>query len=37
MTDTNGHDAAAVPTQPPLSAENAAVIQLTWNASSPSA
>ena len=28
MTDTNGH-AAAVPGQPPLSAENAAVIQLT--------
>ena len=28
MTDTNGH-AAAVPGEPPLSAENAAVIQLT--------
>ena len=28
MTDTNGHGAAD-PGQPPLSAENAAVIQLT--------
>ena len=29
MTDTNGHAATPVPVQPPLSAENAAVIQLT--------
>ena len=29
MTDTNGHGPATVPAQPPLSAENAAIIQLT--------
>ena len=29
MTDTNGHATTPIPTQPPLSAENETVIQLT--------